>query len=361
MGSSRFVWLDAVRFLAAFSVLVAHARASFFVEYGALPVEQQNALSGLFYALTRLGSEAVIFFFVLSGFLVGGGTAQRVVEKRFDVKRFAIDRSSRILVPYVPALILTVAVCRLGGCGAPAAVVLGNLAFMQEILVPSLDANRPLWSLPYEVWFYATLGGAGILVSRRRLTLVAAPVLVISGTVLLALEWTYVACMIIGAVARIRLPGRPSLVRTCVSVVVCFIAVTALQLASPSRTLPAPFWWLPSAVQSRVLLGIGASLAIQQLALAAPRTRSSSMVAGWTTGLAGFSYTLYLTHYPLLRAMQRLGVERAARISSTSVLRFGAGLGACILFGWLFGLLFERRTADVRKWLGARTGVHANH
>ena len=67
-----YYWLDAIRFLAAFMVVFCHSRNDFFLPYGELPVEQKTLGTMLFYSLGRLGHEAVIVFFVLSGFLVGG-------------------------------------------------------------------------------------------------------------------------------------------------------------------------------------------------------------------------------------------------------------------------------------------------
>ena len=32
--------------------------------------------------------------------------------------------------------------------------LLGNAAFLQEIVVPTYGSNAPLWSLSYEFWYY---------------------------------------------------------------------------------------------------------------------------------------------------------------------------------------------------------------
>lgn len=63
----HFYWIDWLRFLSAMMVLLVHLRASSFVEYGSLPDNQKNLVFASFYAVTRLGSEAVIVFFVLKG------------------------------------------------------------------------------------------------------------------------------------------------------------------------------------------------------------------------------------------------------------------------------------------------------
>lgn len=58
-----------MRFVAEFMVLLSHARNTFFPSFGDLPVDQQDIFSMAFTMFCRMGHEAVIVFFVLSGFL----------------------------------------------------------------------------------------------------------------------------------------------------------------------------------------------------------------------------------------------------------------------------------------------------
>ena len=97
--NKHFYWLDALRFIAAFTVLFSHSRNDFFLMYGDLPANQQGILTFIFYTLGRLGHEAVITFFVLSGFLVGGRGIERIIQGKFYIKSYAIDRFCRIYPP----------------------------------------------------------------------------------------------------------------------------------------------------------------------------------------------------------------------------------------------------------------------
>lgn len=74
----HFYWLDALRFVAAFMVLLSHTRNTFFPAFGDLPDDQQNIFSMMLTMFCRMGHEAVIIFFVLSGFLVGGRGWERI-------------------------------------------------------------------------------------------------------------------------------------------------------------------------------------------------------------------------------------------------------------------------------------------
>jgi peptidoglycan/LPS O-acetylase OafA/YrhL len=100
-------WLDWLRFTAALMVVACHARGGNWVEWGRLDDACQTNFNYVFFAATRAGFEWVIVFFVLSGFLVGGKVLERVGNSTFDVLAYAVDRTSRIWMPLIPALLLT--------------------------------------------------------------------------------------------------------------------------------------------------------------------------------------------------------------------------------------------------------------
>lgn len=95
----HYYWLDALRFIAAFMVVLSHSRNTFFPAFGDLPVEQHNVFTMAFTMFCRMGHEAVVIFFVLSGFLVGGRGIERIKTGTMNVGSYAIDRFSRITPP----------------------------------------------------------------------------------------------------------------------------------------------------------------------------------------------------------------------------------------------------------------------
>ena len=58
----RFYWLDLLRFVSALAVVLGHVRGLSFVQFGDLPESQKSIAVMIFFALTRLGHEAVIVF-----------------------------------------------------------------------------------------------------------------------------------------------------------------------------------------------------------------------------------------------------------------------------------------------------------
>jgi peptidoglycan/LPS O-acetylase OafA/YrhL len=156
---ASLIALDLARVLAAVTVMLVHVRARSFVELGALPPSQQSWPVVIFFAATRLGGEAVLLFFVLSGFLVGGRIIRRVESSTFSIK---------ILLPLIPACLLTALIDRFVlGHGVDLPVLAANMVGLNGLLAPTLDANHPLWSLSYEIWFYIA-GGACAVLTRRR-------------------------------------------------------------------------------------------------------------------------------------------------------------------------------------------------
>ena len=99
-------WLDLTRYVAALLVVVNHFRADLFLNYNDLPSNQYSALMQLAYCLTSLGHVSVLIFFVLSGYLVGGGIFNKIKINKFNCLSYSIDRFSRIQLPLVSALVL---------------------------------------------------------------------------------------------------------------------------------------------------------------------------------------------------------------------------------------------------------------
>jgi peptidoglycan/LPS O-acetylase OafA/YrhL len=100
-------WLDAFRALAAFAVLYSHCRTSFL--WSVSPGMVLSIPSRVMYFLSGFGEEAVIVFFVLSGYLVGGTVIRSVRERRWSWRRYLLQRGTRLYVVLIPALFLTLA------------------------------------------------------------------------------------------------------------------------------------------------------------------------------------------------------------------------------------------------------------
>jgi peptidoglycan/LPS O-acetylase OafA/YrhL len=166
--SERNVHLDAMRGLAAVSVLCTHIRELYFVPY-------HQAGSGLLvkflYIDHYVARAAVIFFFALSGYLVGMSALNAIESGRWSWRDYLLNRFSRLYVVLVPALLLTAVLDWIGRANAlsrwayfndPSEGGLttasldtfknffGTLFFLQNIHTGWFGSNSPLWSLSCE-------------------------------------------------------------------------------------------------------------------------------------------------------------------------------------------------------------------
>jgi peptidoglycan/LPS O-acetylase OafA/YrhL len=162
------IGLDFLRGMASIMVFITHLRGQTFAEFGALDTADQTPIVKALFLITRLGHEAVMAFFILSGFLVGGQIIRRVKAIHFDIKSYAIDRATRIFVPLIPAVILTavIGICVFGE-SPHISQIIGNMFGFNGIMVDVLEHDNVLWSLSYEIWFYIIAGAIGCLITGR--------------------------------------------------------------------------------------------------------------------------------------------------------------------------------------------------
>jgi peptidoglycan/LPS O-acetylase OafA/YrhL len=137
-----------------------------------------------------MGNEAVIIFFVLSGYLVGGSVIRDLKNGTWSWKRYLTQRLTRLWVVLLPALLFGMAVDHSGlrmFAGTPSIysgppglcivpcniadrvspkVVVGNALFLQRILVGTAGSNNALWSLANEFWYYLAFP-IGLLAVQR--------------------------------------------------------------------------------------------------------------------------------------------------------------------------------------------------
>jgi len=370
---SRHVHLDMLRGVAALAVVMGHIRGFVFVSYGELtaPGPGVEAL----YAASSLGHQAVVAFFALSGYLVGGQALRGILLGAWSFPDYMIARLARLWTVAIPALLLTLIVDWTGralGGGAgydgawyalaasgpnqqspadlSASTFLGNLAFLQMIAVPVYGSNGPLWSLANEFWYYVLGPLVAITVLMRRcwpqsarvgVAALIIAVLLPGPLVLLGLIWA--AGALVNHVAAVRshsFMGHP-----------LYLAATILLVVAA-----VIFSRGAGSVTADLTLGVAWAALIPALALRRP---SGALYTRVATGLAEISYTLYATHFPLLAfAWFVFMAPRKAVPGLSSMLTAGGLLVVLLLAAVVLWWCFERNTARVREvahhWLCGR-------
>jgi peptidoglycan/LPS O-acetylase OafA/YrhL len=342
---SSLIALDLMRGLAAVTVLQSHLRGDSFVEYGALPASQHGIAAELFFAATRLGYEAVMVFFVLSGFLVGGQVLARLRENRFDVEDYAIDRVTRIFIPLIPACLLTAAIGTfLFQQPPPLSHLIANMVGLNEIVNYSLPLNPVLWSLSYEIWFYILAGAAGYALSKR-VNAITAVVLAACVVVFAILQTRYLIFWLLGALVSTCTEIRFKGVIAAFGLILGIAGSVLYQLAAASHSL-TPIAYVPPVV-AECMMCSGVAMTLPFLVDPAvdgflrPIQRPAA-------ALAAFSYTLYLTHRPTDAALGLL-FPKAEALSVHSLAIFACRLAICVAIAVAFYFAFEANTGAVRR------------
>jgi peptidoglycan/LPS O-acetylase OafA/YrhL len=164
------LYLDVIRFGAAFVVLLSHVWPVLFPTF----------------PLPWPGHEAVVVFFVLSGYVIAFATFRPGVT----LGSYAMHRAVRILSVSVPAIALSIVIVPFvaGHAGMPFIENMSpsasevwhatwiNLLFLGESWSNNVRPpfNSPYWSLSFEVWYYVIFAAAVFTPRRWRLLAVLA-------------------------------------------------------------------------------------------------------------------------------------------------------------------------------------------
>ncbi|MDO8306586.1 acyltransferase family protein, partial [Herminiimonas sp.] len=155
--------ISALRGLAALQVVAAHLRAQLYPGLKSVPDPALWYQALAFF--TGFAHQAVVIFFLLSGWLVGGSLLNRLGQPDIMLP-YAIDRITRLWIVLVPAFVLTLLLAILMDLVDPrrfdfasdnpwsVAAFAGNLFGLQDMAVPRFGGNFALWSLANETWYY---------------------------------------------------------------------------------------------------------------------------------------------------------------------------------------------------------------
>jgi peptidoglycan/LPS O-acetylase OafA/YrhL len=334
-------YLDLTRFTAALLVVLTH-----FIQQGLVgPAAQSWPL---------FGREAVIVFFVLSGFVIGYTTA----EKAMTLQQYVVARAARIYSVALPVVLLcfllvylvsqfSVLPANLSYQAAKPHIYLPlHLLFMGELWL--LSETPPwliqYWSLGYEVWYYVLFGIAFYLRGAAR-WLLAAAVLALMGFKL----WLLLPVWLAG-VGLYRYGGAftltPAQARLgWIATIVALCAYKYVGLDVTLRALGVHLWPFPSlrlGSADRYLADYLVCLLVCLNFMLARQAAFTSLqiIDKPIRTLAAYTFTLYLIHGPVM-GMWKLFYPHERSSTLDLVL-----LSLCIAVAtWLVGCITEQRKA----------------
>ena len=105
MVSERSLFLHYLRFFSALIVCLGHTKEFLFVHMD----ETAHVLEKVTRLFLGLGSSAVLVFFFLSGYLVGGNEIVNFVKKKLNFSNYIFNRLTRLWIVLLPALLATFA------------------------------------------------------------------------------------------------------------------------------------------------------------------------------------------------------------------------------------------------------------
>ncbi len=158
------IFLDGIRFCAAMAVFLTHL-----AETTTLPL----GMAG------RFGHDAVILFFVLSGYVI----AHTVDSRDRDLRTYATNRFARLWSVVLPALLLTFCLDSIRNYITPEPISLfesqvshsvfplvANALFVNQLWFLDISpwSNAPFWSLGFEFWYYVFYACISFLHGRLR-------------------------------------------------------------------------------------------------------------------------------------------------------------------------------------------------
>jgi peptidoglycan/LPS O-acetylase OafA/YrhL len=352
----RIVGLDGIRGLAALFVVLNHV---YLRAWPGFPADRAPLWAGGFI----YGRFAVIVFIALSGFSLALPPARS--GWRFDsLARFARRRAWRILPPYWAALAFSLAmtwyVLAQPGWPVPDRKSVVVYALLVQDAVPAAVPNRAFWSIAVEAQLYVLLPLLLLLVRRLGATAMVAVVAAVVGT--LGLLGPHVP--LLDDAVRSFTPDLAVLFAIGV------LAAGIVAAGERTRSLPWHLFALGAAVPVVVLIAaegatwtnehlfwvdlawgpaIGCSLAA--IATFRPRPVVRLLDTRGLRSLGSFSYSLYLTHAPIVIAVAYgLVLGRVPAGTPTFLVLTAVVLPLTVAFARGFAAVFELPFQRHRGW-----------
>jgi peptidoglycan/LPS O-acetylase OafA/YrhL len=361
--SAHSLLISLLRGVAALQVAAAHLRAEMF------PGMRELATPPLTYQMlafaTGFAHQAVVVFFLISGWLVGGSLLDKLGEGRpAPLRNYAIDRITRLWTVLAPALLAMLAIGVLTGevdPGRPdagldnaysASAFAGNLLGLQTVVVENFGGNYALWSLANETWYYIAFPLLLLVFVRGNALrqIGAATALVLMAGALPLPITMYFALWLLGALfSRLRVECG-HLLRAGLMAVAVVTSVYFRIKGSNDDLKPESF--VQDVLYSVPLLLFLASMQYS-FPLLTPARRFIGKAAHW---LSEFSFTLYVTHVPAIKLLRYLGREHFGtdRLHPAAPLDYAIYAGmlvALMALAYLSYRLFEAHTFRVRRLL----------
>ncbi len=352
MNKQLSLYLDAFRFLAALLVFLSHLPAF---------------IAGYLWQRGGFGHEAVVFFFVLSGFVI----AYVCMEKRESAFDYVVNRSVRIYSVALPAILLTILIYLFIQSYNPASIedlqhtfssipqtLFSALTFTNQSWLPTrILINMPYWSMGYEVLYYLFFGVVFYFTGWRRL-LFLLPILALMGfSILIYLPVWLAGVWCFRMKDRFNLNLPVAVAGYCLSVLFIVVGSTDSWQKSINITADLSDQWMQQGLlldtakhfftDYLLTIGIVMHILCANVICKSVEFSISTRVQHWIREISSHTFSLYLLHMPLLYLVS--AIFPAEKYLLPAML--AAVIGVPLLI-WLISRQIESGRAQQRQWLG---------
>jgi peptidoglycan/LPS O-acetylase OafA/YrhL len=360
----RLVGLDGIRGLAALFVVLHH---SYLMAFPGFPVTHAPAWTGFL----LYGHFAVVVFIVLSGFSLAVSPAR--AGWRLDGKaKFARRRAWRILPPYWPALLFSLIVAWTlvpqPGDGVPTGKSVVVYGLLLQDVFGSPSPNGAFWSIAVEAQLYLVFplllltlrrAGAAVMLGAAMAVVVLIGLLaphVSAAEALMRFTPQFAALFAAGVAAAgiVRAGERWQRVRWQWWAFAAVVPVVALIVVA------GPVWTTGNFIWVDLAAGPAVALLLVAVATRQPKPLVRLLDTQPVRSLGSFSYSLYLTHAPIVVVVYTFVV---GPLLGTGLAAFGLMLLICVpvtvLFARGFAAVFEIPFVKHRSWAALKAAIAA--
>jgi peptidoglycan/LPS O-acetylase OafA/YrhL len=318
---------------------------------------------------TGLAHAAVVVFFVLSGYLVGGSVLRDLKQDRFSWSRYALRRLSRLWTVLVPTLVLctvfdavslhvfpSTRVVMLGefsrglqGWPQPIQFLryLGFLQSIDNLKIPFFGTDWALWSLSNEFWFYVLFPVLAVGLFGARYPKAVRTVLVGLAICLLDVLGKGISgsfpvwlCGVLAYVTPAKIPARyQPISRIALSIQFCCVVLLMRSVEMGHMT-------------GDLIVALSFTLLLYGL-LHQVGPASTTLYSRLAHIMSFPSYSLYAIHIPMCVLLAALCEARFPQVFRHTELTCAIIFPLVLIYAGCFYLLFERNTDNIRNSIEA--------
>lgn len=302
------------------------------------------------------GYQAVMIFFVLSGYFISSSVIKSISENRWRWSDYFLKRVIRLWIVLLPCLILTFfwAQIQFSLFGETKItnylnlkIFIGNLFFLQGILVPEYGLNGPLWSLSYEFWYYIMFPCLVLLFyTPKKGMKIFYGLIIIFISIFVGLKITkYFLVWLLGAIIPFVKPRKfkKKILNNLILLFSTILVLASMKAYVLFKNYP-DLQIIPD-----LCIGVTFSFMVYFI-VSLFNYNTGQNKANIPKHLDAFSYTLYLTHFPLAHLILTWRASTLWTFTGIEALIIKVVIMvSVILFAWLIALLTEKQTEKVRR------------